>query len=223
VLAKLLPYCIYFGNSCWGHGMIVAAIMCGGKGSRMGQSSYIEKPLLRVKDKTMIEYVLHALVASKKFERIVGVSSSNTPKTSTFLGECSPTLIDVIETEGTSYSKDLSAVLRSLKPAMVFVVSSDLPLLNAKIVQNIIFSCLLELPCISIVSEKQYVQSIGIKPSLVVTIGAKEYCHSGISIIDSSKINKDHKLEEYYIIMNEKEIAVNVNTRQELDVARGLL
>jgi GTP:adenosylcobinamide-phosphate guanylyltransferase len=54
--------------------MIVAAIMCGGKGSRMGQSSYIEKPLLRVKDKTMIEYVLHALVASKKFERIVGVS-----------------------------------------------------------------------------------------------------------------------------------------------------
>jgi adenosylcobinamide-phosphate guanylyltransferase len=80
-----------------------------------------------------------------------------------------------------------------------------------------------ELPCISVVSEKQYVQSIGITPSLVVTIGAKEYCHSGINIIDSSKINEGHELEEYYMIMNEREIAVNVNTRQELGVAKRLL
>jgi adenosylcobinamide-phosphate guanylyltransferase len=203
--------------------MMIAAIMCGGKGSRIRQSSEIEKPLLKIKDKTMIEHVLHALVASKKFGRIVGVSSANTPKTSTFLGYCSPGIIDVIETEGTSYSKDLSVVLRNLKPAMVFVVSSDLPLLNPKIVQRIIFNRLPELPCISVVSEKQYVQSIGIKPSLVVTIGAKEYCHSGINIIDSSKINDGHELEEYYMIMNEREIAVNVNTRQELEVAERLL
>lgn len=203
--------------------MMVAAIMCGGKGSRMRQSSDFEKPLLKLKDKTMIEHVLHALAASKKFGRIVGVSSSNTPKTSAFLSYCSPDLIDVIETEGTSYSRDLCMVLKNLKPAMVFVVSSDLPLLNPKIVQNIIYSCLPQLPCISIVSEKQYVQSIGIKPSVVITIGAKEYCHSGINIIDSSKIDDDRKLEEYYLIMNEKEIAVNVNTREELEVAERLL
>ena len=197
--------------------------MCGGKGSRMRQSADFEKPLLKLKDKTMIEHVLHALAASKKFGRIVGVSSSNTPKTSAFLSYCSPDLIDVIETEGTSYSRDLCMVLKNLKPAMVFVVSSDLPLLNPKIVQNIIYSCLPQLPCISIVSEKQYVQSIGIKPSVVITIGAKEYCHSGINIIDSSKIDDDRKLEEYYLIMNEKEIAVNVNTREELEVAERLL
>ncbi len=203
--------------------MMVAAIMCGGKGSRMRHSADFEKPLLKLKDKTMIEHVLHALAASKKFGRIVGVSSSNTPKTSAFLSYCSPDLIDVIETEGTSYSRDLCMVLKNLKPAMVFVVSSDLPLLNPKIVQNIIYSCLPQLPCISIVSEKQYVQSIGIKPSVVITIGAKEYCHSGINIIDSSKIDDDCKLEEYYLIMNEKEIAVNVNTREELEVAERLL
>lgn len=203
--------------------MMVAAIMCGGKGSRMRQSADFEKPLLKLKDKTMIEHVLHALAASKKFGRIVGVSSSNTPKTSAFLSYCSPDLIDVIETEGTSYSRDLCMVLKNLKPAMVFVVSSDLPLLNPKIVQNIIYNCLPQLPCISIVSEKQYVQSIGIKPSVVITIGAKEYCHSGINIIDSSKIDDDRKLEEYYLIMNEKEIAVNVNTREELEVAERLL
>lgn len=202
---------------------MIAAIMCGGKGSRMRQSVDIEKSLLKLKGKTMIEHVLHALVESKMFGRIVGISSSNAPKTSTFLRYYSSGLIDVIETEGISYSKDLSMVLRNLKPAIVFVVSSDLPLLNPKVVQNIIFSCLPELPCISIVSEKQYVQNIGIKPSLVVRIGAKEYCHSGITIVDSSKINEDCKLEEYYVIMNEKEIAVNVNTRQELEVAERLL
>jgi adenosylcobinamide-phosphate guanylyltransferase len=203
--------------------MMIAAIMCGGKGSRMRQSADFEKPLLKLKDKTMIEHVLHALAGSKKFGRIVGVSSSNTPKTRAFLSYCLPDLIDVIETEGTSYSRDLCMVLKNLKPAMVFVVSSDLPLLNPKIVQNIIYSCLPQLPCISIVSEKQYVQSIGIKPSVVITIGAKEYCHSGINIIDSSKIDDDRKLEEYYLIMNEKEIAVNVNTREELEVAERLL
>jgi adenosylcobinamide-phosphate guanylyltransferase len=80
-----------------------------------------------------------------------------------------------------------------------------------------------DLPCISVVSERQYVQSIGIKPSLVVTIGAKEYCHSGINIIDSSKINEGCEVEEYYMIMNEREIAVNVNTRQELEVAERLI
>src|SRR6188472_3186994 len=90
--------------------MMIAAIMCGGKGSRIRQSPNIEKPLLKIKDKTMIENILHALIASKKFGRIVGVSSPNTPKTSTFLGYCSPGIIDVIETEGISYSKDLSVV-----------------------------------------------------------------------------------------------------------------
>jgi GTP:adenosylcobinamide-phosphate guanylyltransferase len=57
----------------------------------------------------------------------------------------------------------------------------------------------------------------------VLTIGTKEYCHSGIILIDSSRYKIDSELEEYYLIMNEKELAINVNTIAELNTAERLL
>jgi len=201
--------------------MMIAAIMCGGKGSRMGQLMNNEKPLLKLKGKALIEHVLDALVESKKFRRIIGVSSTNTPKTSAFLHYCTAGQVDVIETEGISYSKDLSMVLNKLEPARFFIVPADLPLLNAKVVGKVI-RCLPDLPCVSIVIEKRLVEEIGIKPSVVFNTAGKECCYSGILILDSSKFKDGHSLEEYYIVMNEKEVAVNVNTKEELQLAERL-
>jgi GTP:adenosylcobinamide-phosphate guanylyltransferase len=42
-------------------------------------------------------------------------------------------------------------------------------------------------------------------------------------MIDSSKHRSNSKLEEYFLIMNEKEIAINVNTVLELKTAERLL
>jgi len=46
----------------------------------MGKSTE-EKPLQKLKGRMLIEYVADALVGSNIFERIVGVTSSNTPIT----------------------------------------------------------------------------------------------------------------------------------------------
>jgi adenosylcobinamide-phosphate guanylyltransferase len=202
---------------------MIAAIMCGGKGNRMRQFVDVEKPMLKIKGKPMIERVLDALVESQMFERIIGVPSPNTPKTSAFLHCYLPSLIDIIKTKGRSYSKDLSVVLNKVKPAVVFVVAADIPLLNPKIVQNVIRRCSSQLPCVSIISEKQFVDNIGMKSGLVLTIKSKQYCHTGITVIDSSRVKGVCNLKEYYVIMNEKEIAVNVNTGGELDVAKRLV
>lgn len=192
----------------------------------MGSVIETEKPMLKLKDMTMVERVLRALVGFGQFEKIVAISSLNTPKTTVFLRNhyySSSGLIDVVETNGISYSKDLSIVLHEFEPSRVFVVSADLPLLNTKIVQEIAVKSMPNFPCVSVVLEKLFIERIGVEPSITVVIGKKELCHSGITILDSSKVNRDRILEEHYIVMNKKELAVNVNSTRELEMAEAML
>jgi adenosylcobinamide-phosphate guanylyltransferase len=202
---------------------MIAAVMCGGKGTRMGLSNN-EKPLLKIKGKTLIGWVINALLDSQRFVKIVGVSSPNTPQTNRFLQYHYGHLIDIIESKGANYSEDLCSLLDKIKPFKTFIVSADLPLLSPKMIRKIVKSCIsLHSQCISIVLEEYFVRCLGIKPSIVFNIGKQEYCHSGIMIIDSSKSKTQQNLDEYYLVMNEKEIAINVNTPMDLNVAKKLI
>ena len=203
---------------------MLAVVMCGGRGSRMAQS--IEKSLLKLRNKTLIEYVLDALIGCGCFEGIIAVPSVNTPTTSTFLYTheyYTSGIIRVLESKGENYSLDLSDVLGKTKPAVVFAVPADLPLLNPVVVQRIIARYLPSFPCTTVILETCFVKSFNILPSSILSIGTKEYCYSGIVMIDSSKHRSNSKLEEYFLIMNEKEIAINVNTVLELKTAERLL
>jgi adenosylcobinamide-phosphate guanylyltransferase len=202
---------------------MIAAIMCGGKGSRMQDSRNIEKPLLKLNGKTMIELVLNALVQSEKFRRIVAVTSYYTPMTKSYLTTNFSHDVDIIKTEGKGYSEDISIVLNTLKPARVFVVSADLPLLESKHVKRILSQIRREHNCTSVVCAKEFVISLGIKPSITVCINSAEYCHTGISMIDSAKIHPDVSVVERYIIMNQTGVAVNVNSRSDLEAAERLI
>ena len=204
---------------------MIAALMCGGRGTRMDTVIETEKPMLKLRGVTMIERVLRALVEFGQFEKIVAISSIHTPKTTVFLRNhySSSGLIDVVETNGINYSKDLSIIVHKFEPSRVFVVSADLPLLNKKIVQDIAVKSMPNFPCVSVLLEKLFVERIGIEPSITIVIGKKEYSHSGITILDSSKVNRDRILEEHYIVMNKRELAVNVNSTRELEIAEEML
>jgi len=202
-------------------GFLIAVIMCGGRASRM-QEGIIEKPLLKVNSVAMVERVILALVSSDRFDRIVAAVSPNTPKTQELLKSKG---IEIIKTSGESYSNDLSYLLSKLKPRRVMVVPSDLPLLNSQIVSEILdaidnsSSSMKEHgPAISIVLEKGFVERIGAKPSIVLD----QYCHSGITIFNTISFSTE-VVEEYYWVMNRKEIALNVNTKEELELAKKLL
>ena len=201
----------------------MAVIMCGGKGTRMREFTSIEKPLLKLNGKTMVELVLNALVQSEKFRRIVAVTSCNAPMTDAYVGSNLSHEVDVIKTEGRSYSHDISTVLKTLKPATVFVAAADLPLLELKDVKKIVSQRRQEDTCTSVVSPKQFVLSIGIKPSVIVCINSSQYCHTGISVIDSAKAEGTVRIAERYIIMNQKGVAVNVNTRSDFEAAERMM
>lgn len=202
---------------------LIAAIMCGGRASRMQQGG-IEKPLLKVDGIAMVERVILALAGSGRFDRILAAISPNTPKTKELLKSKG---IETIETPGEGYSNDLSYLLSKLKPQRVMVVPSDMPLLNSQIISEILdaidnssssSSRKEKGPAISIILEKGFVERTGAKPSIVVD----QYCHSGITIFNTMSVGTE-PVEEYYLVMNRKEIALNVNTKEELELAKKLL
>jgi adenosylcobinamide-phosphate guanylyltransferase len=192
--------------------------MCGGRASRMKKAG-MEKPLLKVNGVTMVERVVSALASSDRFARIVAATSPNTPKTNEFLKSKG---IETIETAGEGYSQDLSQLLSKLKPQKVMAVPADLPLLNSHIVDEILNSIADRQehePAISIIIEKGFVERIGVKPSIIVL---DQYCHSGITIFNTMIVGTE-PVKEHYLVMNRKEIAINVNTKEELELAEKLL
>jgi len=188
--------------------------MCGGRASRMQADT--EKPLLKVNGVPMIERVVSVLAGSDKFGRILAAVSPNTPKTKEFLESKG---IKVIETTGEGYPQDLSRLLSRLKPEKVVVVPADVPLLDAQALNDIVDAANnKQEPAVSIVLEKGFVEGLGAKPSVVFG----KYCHSGITIFDTAKIVSE-TVQERYIVMNKKEIALNVNTKEELELAELLV
>ena len=203
--------------------MMTAAIMCGGKGSRMQGFANIEKPLLKLKGKTMVELVIDTLLQSRNFGKIVAATSPNTPDTKSYLLSNLSDKVDILQTEGVGYSNDIFSVLNALKPDTVFVVTADLPLLTLKDVTRIDSNWKREHPCTCVMSEKRFVTDIGLNPSITVHIDSRDYCYSGISVIDSSKARRGAKIDESYLIMNQIGVAVNVNTRSDFEIAEMLV
>jgi adenosylcobinamide-phosphate guanylyltransferase len=174
----------------------------------------------------MVERVISALASSNRFDRIIAAVSPNTPKTNELLKSKG---IETIETAGKGYSQDLSDLLSKLKPQKVMVVPGDIPLLNSQIVNEILNTIVdddndrqaQEEPAISIILEKEFVQGMGVKPSIVLT---NQYCHSGVTIFNTMAVGGGTEpVKERYLVMNRKEIALNVNTKEELELAERLL
>jgi adenosylcobinamide-phosphate guanylyltransferase len=182
----------------------------------MQQTGTTEKPLLRVDGVAMVDRIISALATSNRFDRIVAAVSPNTPETNEFLKSKG---IETIQTTGQDYSQDLSYVLSRLQPQEVMVVPSDIPLLNSEIVNEILnTTAASQESAISIVLEKEFVKGLGVKPSIVFD----QYCHSGITIFNTMTIGTG-PVQERYLAMNRKEIALNVNTKEELELAQKLL
>lgn len=191
---------------------MIAAVMCGGKGTRMGG---IEKPMIELAGRRFVERVIAALKDSDKFERIVAVVSPNAPATKKFLVAAG---VQTMETPGDGYASDLSLVLERLSPEKVLIVPADLPLLTAQAVRQVVEALAgIDAPAASIAIEKSFVEKLGVAPSVVIG----DLCHSGITLFDSSRAKG--AMEERYVTMNKAELAVNVNTKKEKEIAESLV
>src|SRR3990170_3119051 len=202
--------------------------MCGGKGTRLKQTlgPDTEKPLIKLKDKKLIEYPINALMQSNRFERIFAAVSGNTPKTREFIKSKYGDKVTLIERLGREYSEDYLKIIKYFKEAgnekkhgtnKILFLPVDIPLISLGTLTQLI-AMGQEKPCLTIVLEKGFVNSMGISASAYeLVIDGKIHCYSGISIIDIKKIDMDvgnnpggfARIDEEYKTLNSVEISCN--------------
>jgi len=190
---------------------MMGLVMCGGKGTRM--KSLEEKLLLRYK-KPLIEHVLNALQNSKIFSNIVCVTSNNAPKTREFVSSLG---VDILETRGDGYVTDLRESISKFEE-IIFVTSGDLPLLDSEIIKKIVDLVNEENAWTSILVRKTFLLSLGLEAEFFVNYNGEECAYTGISIVDPQQIKNMEIVKESYVLLDDKRIAVNLNTKKDYDL-----
>jgi len=187
---------------------VVGLVMAGGRGTRI--ASRVEKPLMSLGGKTMLELVVEALKGASRVEEIAVTTSLYTPKTKEMAKKLG---LKTIETQGEDYVADAQQAIRTLVPKTVLVISADLPLVSSRLIDDVI---------------EQYIRCG--RPSLKVVTSIKPNRHKdeegptregesarpvGINVIDSRHINQP-QIDEATFLVNSKEVAANVNTPEDL-------
>lgn len=195
---------------------ITALVMAGGKATRM--NSAVEKPLLDVGGKPMIQRVVEALSRSDGVDRIVIAVTENTPQTTRMASELK---CDVVLTPGEGYGSDMRYAIKGHRLHDTLVVSADLPFITPEIVSRVIsrFRSSRK-PALATMTTIDTCRELGLKPQYVFEIDGRSLVPIGINMIDGLRVDEP-QLEEEILVMESKELVLNVNTPQDLELARG--
>ncbi len=196
---------------------VTALVMAGGKGTRMVLSE--EKSLLKIGGKALIEHVLSALKNAKKVNSIVVAVSDYTPKTAKLMLQFP---VSVIKTPGKEYVSDMRYAVKSLNLHSVLAIGADLPLITGEVVDAIV-ECYERCgkPALSVVVPMETKEKLGLGGEYVFKMGNMRVVPAGINVIDGQRID-EKELDEEICLLDRKEVAVNINTVQELRIAESL-
>ena len=190
---------------------MIGLVMAGGKGSRMELPSP-EKLLLEY-EKPVIFHVIDSLNDSHCFSKVFAATSPNSPDTKFELERIG---VETLDTQGNGYVNDLNFLLQKMD-GFVFVVSGDLPLLDEEIILKLVeFSS--ESVWTSFLVSKKFLNSLSLESNLLVKCDGVECVHTGISIINADKIKDFSLVSENYIILDDKRIAFNLNTKEDYEL-----
>jgi adenosylcobinamide-phosphate guanylyltransferase len=190
---------------------MIGIIMAGGKGSRMNLPE--EKLLLKFK-KPIILQVAEALTNSDCFSKVIFITSPNSPKTKQLLEKNN---YEIFDTPGIGYVEDLNLVLKSLNDS-VLIVSADLPLLDKEIIKKIVNLYDPNNKWTTILVTKNFLKSLGLSSDYDITFENKLCNYTGISMINSQQISNLENIEEKFVVVDDKRIGFNINTKQDYDL-----
>lgn len=190
---------------------MIGIVMAGGKGSRMSINK--EKLLLEYK-KPVILHVIDALKTANCFSKIIAVTSLNSPETKNLLQKNN---VELFDSSGSGYVEDLNQILKSIDDS-VFVTSGDLPLLDGKIIQSIVEQYDSKNIWTSVLVTKKFLNSLTISNEYEINFDNQPCCYSGISLINAQKISNLENVCENFIIIDDKRIGFNLNTKEDYDL-----
>ena len=200
--------------------MVVALVMAGGRGTRMKLAQ--EKPLIEVCGKPVIEYVLAALREAKKVDCIIVATSTSTPKTTALMRQL---CVQVIETPGKDYVSDMGYTVQTLKLGVFLAIAADLPLVKGEMIDEVLTRyerC--GKPALTVAVPLETKANLGMSIEYrFKTDDNHDVVPVGINVIDGSKRYGDEWLDQDIYVLDHQELAVNINTVQELQLAEKLL
>jgi len=192
---------------------VTALVMAGGKGTRMRLRG--EKPMLKVGGKPMIQHVLDALKKAERVDEIVVAVSKHTPRTAEAMERLS---VKVLETPGKGYVSDMQYAVKKLKLNTVLTISSDLPLVTDEIIDEAIERyerC--GKPALTVAAPAETRERLGLKLDYIIEGKGRRLVPAGINLIDGRRIDEP-ELEEEVLVVDREEVAVNVNTPEDLRI-----
>jgi len=192
-----------------------AVVMAGGMGKRLGLE---EKPLTMILGKTMISYVLEALLASKNIERIFVATSPRVNKTNLWLIDFikQHNNVMMITTKGDGFVNDMaSAVEEAGITGSVLITMEDLPLITPALIDRTIEKYReVNTPALSVHMKLEVCTRLGLRPDTVFHKNGGFIVPCGINILDAGRIREEQ--EDYNFILDDEELALNVNTVDDL-------
>lgn len=195
--------------------------MAGGKGERMGGA---EKPLVQLRGKPLIAYVLEALQDCRGIGRIFVAVSPRTQETQRFVEAHygAAGRVEVCQTPGTGYITDTALAAESLHLREPFlVISSDVPLVTPQALETILAEY--ERAGTEALSVRVALSSVpeGVSTDTVLTDGGTPNVPAAINILDGRYL--DRYQQEAVLILRDPSLAANINYVRDLSVCERLL
>lgn len=190
--------------------------MAGGRGSRLNRG---EKPMVTIFGRKLIEYVALALEDSS-VDRIYVATTDNVPLTRAWALEWG---LSVVDTPGMGFVPDMISAVKAadvLDP--ILIIMADLPLITSDLVDSIIevYEGRPE-PALSTHTPLELHRRLGRRPDSLFNYQGHLIVPSGINVLDGEKIEREQ--EDYHLIMERIELAVNVNVSEDLRLCERIL
>jgi len=193
-----------------------ALVMAGGKGSRLMMG---EKPLVKLFGKSLIDYVVGALLDSSA-ERIFVAVTENVPMTGVWARGRE---LEVVDTSGKGFVADMvEAVEKASVIQPILIIMADLPLITPDLIDEImeIYTDRPE-PALSTHTPLNLHSRLGRRPDSLFNYRGQLIVPSGINILDGANIREEQ--EDYHLIKERIELAVNVNVAEDLKLCESII
>ena len=193
---------------------VAALVMAGGKGSRM--KSDVEKPLTLFHGRPMILYAIEAAENATTVKDVYVAVSPNTPQTSQKMRELG---VKVVETLGRNYVADMQIAIKRMALKETLILSADLPLLDAAIIDQIVrYYQASGKPALTVMAPLAGYRRLKLEPDLKIKIDGKTLVPVGVNFINGDLIDQP-EVDEEILVMNDVRVLLNVNTVKELQLA----
>lgn len=190
--------------------------MAGGRGSRLKMG---EKPMVRLFGRPLLDYVTLALEESC-VDRIFLAATENSPLTRHWAVERG---LDVVDTGGFGYVPDMIEAVKSARVEdPILIIMADLPLITADLIDEIIeaYEQRPE-PALSTHTPLELHSRLGRRPDSLFNYQGRLIVPAGINVLEGSGIDREQ--EDYHLIMERMELAVNVNVAGDLKLCEKMM